>query len=184
MGNENLNRDMARHPLGGVEQIDDERSALTFERVYAYPVEDVWAALTRPEQTIKWLAESDGELQVGGAFNLRWRNVPEEDLEWWEGRILQIEPPNLLVYNNQAHGLLRWELEPTDDDGGAGTRLKFTNVVNAVGEQALMSVAGWHTHLDHLQEALQGRSVDWPHWWEDLYPSWEAVHADYVREYA
>lgn len=180
MGNEHLNKDMGRHPLGTAEQIDDERTALTFERVYAHPVEDVWAALTLPGETIKWLAESDGDLQVGGAFNLRWLNVAEEDLEWWDGRILQIEPPNLLVYTNKAHGLLRWELEPTDDDGGAGCRLKFTNVVNAVGETALMSAAGWHTHLDHLQESLSGRPVDWPHWWEDFFPAWEEVHGEYV----
>lgn len=184
MGNKDLNKNMGRHPLGTVEPIDDQRTALTFERVYTSPVADVWEALLRPEKTIAWLAESEGDLHVGGAFNLRWLNVAEENLEWWHGRIMQIEPPNLLVYTNSAHGLLRWELEATDDDGGAGCRLKFTNVVNTVGQAALMSAAGWHTHLDHLQECLVGRAVDWPHWRDDFFPAWEAVHAEYAREYA
>ncbi|GAB3272161.1 SRPBCC family protein [Arthrobacter pigmenti] len=179
MGNANLNKDLGRFELGAVEQIDDTRTAISFERIYPHPLEDVWAALTHPEETIKWLAESDSSLQVGGHFNLRWLNVDEADLEWWDGRILQIEPPHLLVYTNSAHGLLRWEVEAAD--GGDRSRLKFSNVLNAVGETALMSAAGWHAHLDHLQEALDGKAVDWPHWWRDFHPSWETIHAEYVR---
>lgn len=181
MGNENLNKDLGRYELGTVEQIDNERTVLSFERTYRHPVEDVWSALTKPEETVKWLAESDSRLQVGGHFNLQWLNVDDANLEWWDGRILQIEPPHLLVYTNSAHGLLRWELEPADDDGGNGSCLKFSNVVNAVGETALMSAAGWHAHLDHLREALDGNAMDWPRWWEDFHPSWEAIHAEYQR---
>ena len=43
-----------------------------------------------------------------------------------------------------------------------------------------MSLAGWHVHLDHLQEALEGKSVDWQHWWDDFYPCWEQAHALYA----
>ncbi|WP_051298929.1 SRPBCC family protein [Arthrobacter castelli] len=179
MGNANLNKELGRYGLGAVEQIDDERTALNFERSYPHPVQDVWAALTTAEGTIAWLAQSDASLKVGGHFDLRWLNVADADRQWWNGRILQIEPPRLLVYTNSAHGLLRWELDA--DDGGRRCRLKFSNVVNAVGETALMSAAGWHAHLDHLREALDGKVMDWPHWWHDFYPAWEAIHAEYIK---
>jgi hypothetical protein len=43
-----------------------------------------------------------------------------------------------------------------------------------------MSLAGWHVHLDHLQEALEGKSVHWQGWWDDFYPCWEQAHAQYA----
>ncbi|MEA2375413.1 MAG: hypothetical protein QOD53_1876 [Thermoleophilaceae bacterium] len=41
-------------------------------------------------------------------------------------------------------------------------------------------LAGWHIHLDHLEQALAGKSVDWPRWDQDHKPRW----AEYEEHYS
>ena len=40
-------------------------------------------------------------------------------------------------------------------------------------------LAGWHIHLDFLEEALDGHRVDWPNWPKDR---WDAHHERYVEK--
>jgi hypothetical protein len=75
-----------------------------------------------------------------------------------------------------VHGRLRWELEPDGD----GTRLEFTCTLSASEEDLAKALAGWHIHLDHLADALDGRPVDWPHWWEEHGATWESYHQRYA----
>ncbi|HEV7168168.1 MAG TPA: SRPBCC family protein [Micrococcaceae bacterium] len=183
--NRNINTDMGRHPLGNADRLDDGRVRLTFEREYPYPAGRVWQALTDPTQTEKWWARSRGSLRAGSSFDLQWLNAKDEghgtEMDWWNGKVLACEPPGLFEISNSMHGTIRMELSTTSVGAVEdGTRLVFTNVISAPDEVVLMSLAGWHTHLDHLQEALAGRSIDWQHWWDDLYPSWEKIHADYT----
>lgn len=180
MGNADINKDMARHPLGEAEFLPDGTTRLVFVRHYHHPVARVWRAITDPAETRKWWAESRGELTPGSSFSLRWLNGDEADLEWWDGKVLAIEEPRLFELTNSAHGLLRFELEPAEVDGVPGTRVTFTNVLSAAADQVTLSLAGWHTHLDHLQEALEGRELDWPRWYEELLPAWEQIHRDYA----
>jgi hypothetical protein len=56
--------------------------------------------------------------------------------------------------------VLRWELRET----GAGCALTFTNTLpeDFADEMAPQTLAGWHSHLDMLADALDGRPiVDW-----------------------
>ena len=41
-------------------------------------------------------------------------------------------------------------------------------------------IAGWHVHLDHLEDALAGRAVDWARWDEEHRPAWQAHHDRYA----
>jgi hypothetical protein len=41
-------------------------------------------------------------------------------------------------------------------------------------------LAGWHIHLDHLADALDGRPVDWSSWSEDQRPKWQEIHDRYA----
>ena len=183
--NREINKDLRRHPLGEAAKLDGGRVRLRFVRAYPHSVQRVWQALTDPAETEKWWARSRGSLRAGSSFDLQWLNAKDEghgtEMDWWNGRVLACDPPQLFEFSNTMHGTIRMELSseavgPVQE----GTRLVFTNVISAPDEVVLMSLAGWHTHLDHLQEALAGRSVDWPHWWDDLYPSWERIHADYT----
>ncbi|WP_125610177.1 SRPBCC domain-containing protein [Specibacter cremeus] len=185
-GNENLNKDMARFGLGKATRLDADAVELTLERDYAAPPEAVWAMLTEPEKTVMWWAMVRGMPRTGSSFDLRWLNVKDlgTDLDWWYGRVIEADAPHVWEISNAMHGRIRAELTPVRLPEGPGTHLVFRNVISVPEEVVLRSLAGWHVHLDHLQEALEGRSVDWPHWWEDFYPSWETIHAAYLADRA
>jgi uncharacterized protein YndB with AHSA1/START domain len=163
--------------LGTVEDTDG-RKTLCFERRFAHPVEKVWSALTEPEQLAGWLAAADElELAVGGRVVLRWLNT--ESRQEWErygvilpddfdpeaeevvsGTFTAVDPPRLLEMDTDAFGVLRWELRDT----GSGCTLTFTNTLpeDFADEMAPQTLAGWHSHLDMLADALDGRPiVDW-----------------------
>src|SRR6185312_7943442 len=179
-GNAGFNKDMARFPLGPSAAVDTERTELVFTRRYAAAPGDVWAMLTEPAKTEMWWARTRGMAKTGSSFDLKWLNVKDEghgiETDWWYGRVVEAQAPRLLELSNAMHGRIRIELEP---DGG-GTLMTFRNTIEVPSEVVPMQLAGWHVHLDHLREALQGRSVDWQHWWDDFYPCWEQVHALYT----
>lgn len=162
---------------GVVKELEDGRYALRFERYLAHPVERVWAALTEPEELAGWLAEADVELVEGGSIVLRWQNVitPEQvakydikgleeaDLEQQRpvtGTITRIDPPRLLEYDTDRFGLLRWELQ--EHDGGC--LLSFASTMAVPEEMLTQVLAGWHQHLDALENLLAGHRADWPNW--------------------
>lgn len=184
MTNRGINKDMSRHPLGTLEWLDGGRARLGFVREYAHPVYRVWAAVTDPAETIRWWAAARGKAEVGSPFSLKWLNGGDTELEWWHGEVLRCEPPRLFEHSNSQHGVLRWELDTAVVAGrDEGTRLTFTNIVSAPRDAVTMGLAGWHVHLDHLQEALEGKSVDWPAWHQDFLPAWEGIHKAYARKY-
>ncbi|KQX06569.1 MULTISPECIES: SRPBCC family protein [unclassified Leifsonia] len=161
--------------LGSVECIDEDWRMM-FVRDYGHPVDAVWAMLTQPALTRLWWADSKIEPRVGGRFDLRWLNSPEAGV-WWEGAVTVWEPERVLEFTNSEHGLLRWELEATD----AGTRLTFIDLIRPAEERFVaMSLAGWHLHLDHLAEALDGIGQDWDAWQERWLPTWQDRHAEYI----
>ena len=159
--------------LGTVEKRGD-RAALRFERHLAHPIEDVWAAITEPEQLVAWLAEAEIELIEGGAVVLRWLNTDTEGNQAVaRGTITRLEPPRLLEMDTDLHGTLRWHLVAEDD----GCRLIFTATTGMAAHWLPVLLAGWHAHLDFLADALAGGRVDWPHWPLD---HWQVLHDAYV----
>jgi uncharacterized protein YndB with AHSA1/START domain len=145
----------------------------------------VWAAITEPSETVRWWAESAVDLRVGGEFRVRWLNGDDgEPLQWLDGRIVELEPPqgtdrSLIEFTNEAHGVLRFELEPTP----SGTRLVFTATSTPPEEKYVaMSLAGWHVHFEHLAAVLDGTvdAIDWPTWYRDHLPRWEVLHERYL----
>ena len=70
----------------------------------------------------------------------------------------------------------RWELDPAGD----GTALTFTAEVDLPEDYETKVIAGWHIHLDHLEEVLDGGTIDWENWNRDHRPDWERVHEHYT----
>jgi uncharacterized protein YndB with AHSA1/START domain len=178
--------------LGTIERAG-RRHVLCYERRLDHPVERVWAALTEPDELRGWLAAADElDLREGGTITLRWLNVPDDTQEWTEkgvdlpedrdisapvrGTITQLDPPRLIEYETDEMGVLRWELR---DEGGA-CALTFTNTIelpeDSPPEQTL---AGWHIHLDHLEDVLAGQEIDWANWTEKYMDRWEGIRARY-----
>jgi uncharacterized protein YndB with AHSA1/START domain len=181
----------ARTRFGTVEKTGDKH-VLRYERRLDHPVETVWEALTDPDRLGEWLAAAEElELREGGRITLRWQNIPDDHGEWEaEGinlddgdpsapvhcSITRLDAPHLLEYDGEQMGLLRWELQAD----GSGCVLRFTNVVELPDPQREQTLAGWHIHLDHLEQALAGRPVEWSTWTEDHLGRWSEIRDGYV----
>jgi uncharacterized protein YndB with AHSA1/START domain len=161
----------------GVLDRRDGKDVIRFERHLAHPVDRVWAALTRPDELIRWWGEAEIDLVEGGRFELRWLNTDQDgNAAVLRGRITRLRPPNLLETSGDLHGVLRWELRPE----GGGTRLTFTSTLDLPQEYRTMTVAGWHFHLDALAEVLDGRKVDLA----SPEDRWEPIHQRYLAKLA
>src|SRR5215208_1447134 len=166
---------MSRH---GTLEIQDDAQVLRFERRLEHPIDKVWAALTKPGELIGWLAEAEIDLKEGGQVVLRWQNTDEEGNQAvMHATITRLDPPRLIEYEGDIHGLLRWELR----EDGDGCVLSFTNVTPAPEEFRLKVLAGWHIHLDHLEDALAGRPVDRSRWDAEHRPTWQEHHDRYAE---
>ena len=139
----------------------DGAFVLRYERRLDHPVDRVWAALTEPDELAGWLAAAMLEPSVGGEVMLHWLNTDDEGNEAiLHGVITGWTPPELLEYATDIHGLMRWELRADGD----GTALTFVNENDHSADHLLLVLAGWHIHLDHLEDALDGTPVDWSTW--------------------
>lgn len=161
----------------GTFQVTAEVYRLRFERHFAHPVEKVWGALTQPDQLIAWLAEAEVDLTQGGRMQLRWLNSHDYgSYTVARGTVITVNPPRLVEYDTDMHGRLRWELAPAE----GGCLLTFTCIASFSWEELARCLAGWHIHLDHLEQALQGNPVDWPRWKADHWVRWTEYHDHYA----
>jgi uncharacterized protein (TIGR02246 family) len=145
----------------------DGRALLRFERSLRHPPERVWKALTDPAEISAWLARADLDPRPGGAFELRWLNTGEQgEAAVARGTVTAFDPPRVLEMDSDVHGRLRWELTPLPGppEPAAGTWLVFTSDLELPEEYGAQTMAGWHVHLDYLEEALDGARVDWANW--------------------
>ena len=142
---------------GTVRQVTDGYE-LRFERVFDAPIEDVWELVTDSDRIEEWLGVADVELRPGGRFRLL-----EMGGQGIAGVILTLEPPNVIEYTwdsaEWTGGTVRYQLS---EDGG-GTRLVFTHIHPLRSWEIFRykSLAGWHTLLELLELALQGRPESW-----------------------
>ena len=143
-----------------------EAGTVRFERLLPGPIERVWAYLTESDKRAKWLAHGDMDLKPGGEMEYVWRNWelarPEEVApEKWnkehrmKGHIVQVEPPYLLVHTwdeESSSSEVSFELSEVGDK----VRLILTNRRLPNRGELVGVSGGWHTHLDVLQEVLEG----------------------------
>jgi uncharacterized protein YndB with AHSA1/START domain len=154
-----------------------DRQVIRFERRLDHPVERVWRAISEPGEMAKWLALTELEPAEGGRVVLTWQNTDDEgNTTVARGTVTALDPPRLIEFDTDVHGRLRWELEPD----GEGTVLSFTAEVQLPEEYELKVLAGWHIHLDHLEEVLDGGTVDWPNWSTEHRPDWDRIHEGYA----
>ncbi|MFD0587320.1 SRPBCC family protein [Paenibacillus sp. GCM10027627] len=141
---------------GKVVQIDGHR-VVRFERYFRHPAEKVWEAITNSQQLAKWLTvRTEMELKVDGKLTFSWENGDRVN-----GTFSKIVPPSELEYTwlepDSGHSVVRWKLESE----GEGCRLHLTHTFydSAVVKNYL---AGWHVHLDVLDEVLSDRFDQFP----------------------
>ena len=150
-----------------------EAGTVRFERLLPGPIERVWAYLTESDKRAKWLAAGDMDLRPGGEMEYVWRNTQlaqpgEVAPEKWsgehrmKGHIVRVEPPYLLVHTwdeESSSAEVSFELTEVGDK----VRLVLTNRRLPNRGELVGVSGGWHSHLDVLQEVLEGgpRSTFW-----------------------
>ena len=159
---------------GTIETRPDGTYVLRYERRLRHPIERVWAAITEPDRIEAWLARAELDLTEGGRVHLEWLNTDEDgNRAVADGRVTRLDPPRVIEYDTDIHGLLRWELRPEGD----ATHLTLTVAAELPDEHVAKVRAGWHVHIDFLEDALDGRPVDWSDWPMDR---WEVHHERYL----
>jgi uncharacterized protein YndB with AHSA1/START domain len=149
----------------------DGRPAVRFVRTYPHPVQRVWAALTEPEQLVRWFP-SAVELEPRAGGSVRFSGDPYT--EGSTGVVLLWDPPHRLAFTwgpDELHLIL--------EDAGEG-RCRFV-LVNVLADRttAARNAGGWHVCLTELAKVLDGVPSRGPHS-EDTEP-WEPVYRAHVR---
>lgn len=119
------------------------------ERVFPYPPEKLWRALTQPHLIEAWLMKSDFAPAAGHRFQFRadWGSVDCE--------VTEVEPQRVLSYTWAAHGLesvVTWTL----DASGKGTLLRMEQSgFRPDQEQAYQGAKfGWQRFFKSLEDVL------------------------------
>jgi uncharacterized protein YndB with AHSA1/START domain len=156
---------MLAQTFGRLRQEAHDRRGVRFERVYDYRPEELWAAITEPEQIRGWLGETELDLD-GGRGSIRFDGGGSVGL-----RVRRVEPGKLVEYDWEIPGeppsVLRVELEPQD----RGTLLVLDHR-RLSAAQATGYGAGWHAHLDALEQLLVGGSIVWDERFDEVQPAY------------
>ena len=116
---------------GTVERTADG-GVIRFERHLAYPVREVWDAITNPARLAAWWLPFDADITVdlreGGQIVMTGTGDEAMTITC---AILRVEPPMLLEHTHAEPGShMRWELEPVD----SGCVLRLTHFVPERGQ--------------------------------------------------
>ncbi len=134
---------------GTVTEESDGRWRLEFRRTWPDDADDVWAALTSPDRTGRWIGTYDGERRTGGtgSFTMAFEDgAGPEPLTVVEC----IEPHRLVL--DLANG---WRVELDLVAQRGGTTLIFLQ--RFADRSAVPDVAtGWHWYLDKLDAEVSG----------------------------
>lgn len=155
--------------IGSMTRIDDTHGTVQVEDVYDTGIEDLWSALTEPARLARWIAEVEGDLQVGGTIHATFTSS-------WEGsgRIDVCEAPTRLLLTMQPGSDEQTAIEAVLSPEGDRTRLVIEerglplDVLHAHG-------AGWQAHAEDLGRHLTGGESQWKQRWAELDPSYQAV---------
>jgi uncharacterized protein YndB with AHSA1/START domain len=144
-------------------------STLVFVRQLRHEPKVVWAALTEPDQLVKWSPFTvDRSLASAGDATLTM--IDDDARTELPGVVRRADAPKVLEYT-WGDDVLLWQLEPV----GGGTRLTLRHTV-ADPEDAPKVAAGWHLCVDVLEQVLDGKDVDpivgeraMDHGWQELH---------------
>ena len=162
-------------PMGEVIR-DGEKTGLRYVRLLRHSPEKVWRALTEPDGLRHWFpTDIVGERVAGARLSLPFwpeglelANTTEAieemgvdpDNHVSEGELRVWDPPRTFEFTwgmdgrDELTDVLRFELEPTDDDG---TRLTFITWLGGPAGNTDTAV-GWHVCLDQLAGLLDAGS--------------------------
>ncbi len=156
-------REIGNHPVAS-----GEGRSLLLRRTYDAPIEDVWSACTEPERISRWLAPIDGDLRLGGTFQLK---------DNAGGDVLRCEEPHLIKVTWVLGEGMPTEVEvrlANAEAGGTVLELEHScpaeivdELVRAYGPGGTIGIGGgWDLTLLGLDLFLHSAGLD-PATWED-----------------
>ncbi len=156
-------RELGNHPVAS-----GEGRSLLLRRTYDAPIEDVWSACTAPDRISRWLAPIDGDLRLGGTFQLK---------DNAGGDILRCEEPHLIKVTWVLGEGMPTEVEvrlANAEAGGTVLELEHSSpaeivdeLVRAYGPGGTVGIGGgWDLTLLGLDLFLRSAGLD-PATWED-----------------
>lgn len=159
----------------------NEQGSVRFERLLPGPIERVWDHLVDSKLRATWFAGGTLEPHVDGKVHFVFRHSEltphgETTPERWKkdegyqlhGRVTRWDPPRALAYTWDGSEV-SFELAPR----GQQVQLVLTHRKLASRAERVDVSAGWHTHLDLLDDRLRGVATE---------RYWAAVE-EYEREY-
>jgi uncharacterized protein YndB with AHSA1/START domain len=164
-------------PVGSV-TYDGDHATIVFSRRIGHPPEDVWSAITDPEQLQGWYM-TRASIAGGKGGSIDFVSGPSQFHV--TGRILSWDPPHLFEHEwkvdprpelpSGEESLVRWELARE----GHETLMTFT-FRRLTRRTATGFAPGMHAFLDRMAAQLDGESV--PEWTgrvekvRGYYPPW------------
>lgn len=143
-----------------------DNTTLQFVRMLPGPIERVWEYITDGEKRSLWFAGGSTDLSAGGTVELVFKNnqlssppdvTPDKYQEYGDGfrseaKVIKCEAPTLFVM--QWEGIVTFQLE----EMGSEVKLTLTHEkMQDTPETRVGTLAGWHTHLDILNDKLNNR---------------------------
>jgi uncharacterized protein YndB with AHSA1/START domain len=160
---------------GSLERAEDGGWIVAFDRLLDRPPEKVWSVLTEPRRLANWLGDVEVDLRIGGAFVIRFRQVPVV----MTGQIAALEPGRVIEYswlessNSMPASKVRWEIVPAS----GGCRLKLTHHFPAGCQVQDLTpfMGGWHAFCNAIPVATEDTFVP--------YSDEKELEAGYRRRY-
>jgi len=132
--------------------------SLIVERIFAYPPEKLWRALTESRVLAQWMMNNDFEAVPGRRFQFRADPMPN-----WNGivdcEVLLVEPQRRLSYNwGVGSGALQWVVEWTLTPVEGGTHVRMEQSGFGPDQQQAYQGAnyGWQKFFAGLEKVLGG----------------------------
>ena len=161
-------------PFGTVAR-DGDRFSLSFERIYATSVADVWDAVTSADRLARWMAPYRGELRLGG----RWEALNSDGSVFSTGTITACEPPHRYVTSWEYEGEDQSQVTVTVSEHPEGARLELEH--EHLKDRGYG--AGWQAYLEELDLTLplapsavvdpqRTPGIAWSERYTELVPAW------------
>jgi uncharacterized protein YndB with AHSA1/START domain len=157
---------------------EDGKGVVRMEDRFDTDIEDLWSALTDPQRLARWYGEVEGELRLGGEFEVRIPDALEAT-----ARVDVCEPPERLVVTMRDDDPRPGQPEETVIE--AQLTAEADQTVLVVEERGLpldlvaAYGAGVQIHVEKLADYIAGRaSGETEARWEELLPAYQALAAD------
>jgi uncharacterized protein YndB with AHSA1/START domain len=114
--------DAIRREVHTLERDGQAARSVVIERSYDATVDDVWDAITNPERIPRWFLPIEGDLRLGGRYQLQGNAG---------GEVTACEPPTHLAATWEYGGATSWvDVQVSKgDDGGSHLRLEHVALV-------------------------------------------------------